>query len=108
MSTSLAPTRLPLRLAVHNLAVDEVQALARFAESIGLTVTKEGPAASPTFVVTNAGGKEAVLTLAGRDTPVAALVYRSPPRSAGRDPRVALIAMTVPTVHRDDDPPEAP
>ena len=103
-------TRLPLRVAVRRYAIAEVEALAQLARDLGMTVIDTTPGrtamSTPAYAVTGPGGKEALLTLTGPESPVPAVIYRNPARAASVAPRVALTAMVLPTVHVCDNPPE--
>ena len=105
-----APTRMPLRVALRRYAIAEVDSLAQLARDLGMTVVDTAPAraemSTPAYAVTGPGGKEALLTLAGAETPTPAVIYRNPARAASVAPRVALTAMVLPTVHVCDDVPE--
>jgi len=90
--------RVPVPLALRRLATAEVEALAEFAHHIGLTVTPDVQHPSgPRFVVSAPAGKAAVLTLAGRDSPAATIMWLNPPRLAAMPPRAALLSMRMVT-----------
>lgn len=94
----VTPARVPVPLALRRLATAEVEALAEFAHHIGLTVTPDVQHPSgPRFVVSAPAGKAAVLTLAGRDSPAATVLWLHPPRAATGGARAALLSMRVST-----------
>lgn len=98
----LAPGRGETQLAVLRLAVAEVDALAAFARDLGYTVVAEPRGhTSHRFIVTAPNGKEAVLTLAGHDIPVATVMWAHPFRSSAMPPRATLLSMRFATSNPD-------